>query len=234
MFIKRGESAMNSLLTAEFWSALTAIVIIDLVLAGDNAVVIGLTARNLPKEQQQKVIFLGTFSAIALRSLLTLTVAWLLKIQGLLLLGGAFLVWVAYKLLIEEKKHDIKSEANLWGAIKTIMIADTIMSLDNVLAVAGAAHGDFRLVVLGLLISVPIIVWGSTLIIKWVEQFPVIIYIGAGVLAWTAAKMIVNEPLAKNFFIAYPILKWVLIMIITVGVIVSGKIKRDKQTKHIA
>lgn len=229
----RGEGTMD-FFTAEFWSALMAIVVIDLVLAGDNAIVIGLTARNLPKEQQKKVIFWGTFGAIALRSLLTLAVVWLLKIPGLLLIGGVLLVWIAYKLLVEEKGHDVGSAASLWAAIKTIIIADTVMGLDNVLAVAGAAHGDFILVVLGLLISVPIVVWGSTLIIKWVERFPVIIYIGAGVLAWTAAKMIVDEPLVKGFFTANPVLKWCLIVVIIVAVLALGRMKKQKQVKQAA
>lgn len=220
--------------TPEFWSALMAIVVIDLVLAGDNAIVIGLTARNLPKEQQKKVIFWGTFGAIALRSLLTLAVVWLLKIPGLLLAGGVLLVWIAYKLLVEEKSHDVGSAGSLWAAIKTIIIADTVMGLDNVLAVAGAAHGDFILVVLGLLISVPIVVWGSTLIIKWVERFPIIIYIGAGVLAWTAAKMIVDEPMVKGFFTANPVLKWGLIVVIIVGVLAAGRMKKQKQEKQAA
>lgn len=220
--------------TPEFWSALMAIVVIDLVLAGDNAIVIGLTARNLPKEQQKKVIFWGTFGAIALRSLLTLAVVWLLKIPGLLLAGGVLLVWIAYKLLVEEKSHDVGSAGSLLAAIKTIIIADTVMGLDNVLAVAGAAHGDFVLVVLGLLISVPIVVWGSTLIIKWVERFPIIIYIGAGVLAWTAAKMIVDEPMVKGFFTANPVLKWGLIVVIIVGVLAAGRMKKQKQVKQAA
>ena len=220
--------------TPEFWSALMAIVVIDLVLAGDNAIVIGLTARNLPKEQQKKVIFWGTFGAIALRSLLTLAVVWLLKIPGLLLAGGVLLVWIAYKLLVEEKSHDVGSAGSLWAAIKTIIIADTVMGLDNVLAVAGAAHGDFILVVLGLLISVPIVVWGSTLVIKWVERFPIIIYIGAGVLAWTAAKMIVDEPMVKGFFTANPVLKWGLIVVIIVGVLAAGRMKKQKQVKQAA
>ncbi|WP_268624224.1 TerC family protein [Paenibacillus alvei] len=220
--------------TPEFWSALMAIVVIDLVLAGDNAIVIGLTARNLPKEQQKKVIFWGTFGAIALRSLLTLAVVWLLKIPGLLLAGGVLLVWIAYKLLVEEKSHDVGSAGSLLAAIKTIIIADTVMGLDNVLAVAGAAHGDFILVVLGLLISVPIVVWGSTLIIKWVERFPIIIYIGAGVLAWTAAKMIVDEPMVKGFFTENPFLKWGLIVVIIGGVLAAGRMKKQKQVKQAA
>lgn len=221
-------------LTADFWSALMAIVIIDLVLAGDNAIVIGLSARNLPKENQKKVIFWGTFGAIAIRSLLTLAVVWLLKIPGLLLLGGAMLIWIAYKLLVEEKKHDVASAASIWAAIKTIIIADTVMGLDNVLAVAGAAHGDFILVVMGLLISVPIVVWGSTLILKWVERFPIIIYIGSGVLAWTAGKMITDEPLVKGFFTENPVLKWGLIIVIIASVLVMGRMKKQKQVKQAA
>ncbi|MFL1675516.1 TerC family protein [Paenibacillus dendritiformis] len=221
-------------LTADFWSALMAIVIIDLVLAGDNAIVIGLSARNLPKEHQKKVIFWGTFGAIAIRSLLTLAVVWLLKIPGLLLLGGAMLIWIAYKLLVEEKKHDVASAASIWAAIKTIIIADTVMGLDNVLAVAGAAHGDFILVVMGLLISVPIVVWGSTLILKWVERFPIIIYIGSGVLSWTAGKMITDEPLVKGFFTENPVLKWGLIIVIIAGVLVMGRMKKQKQVKQAA
>ncbi len=127
------------LFTPEFWSALLAIVIIDLVLAGDNAIVIGMAARNLPKENQKKVIFWGTFGAIAIRSVLTLVVVWLLLIPGLRVVGGLLLVWIAYKLLVEEKSHEVKTATNLWAAIRTIIIADTAMGLDNVLAVGGAA-----------------------------------------------------------------------------------------------
>ncbi|MFD0676228.1 MULTISPECIES: TerC family protein [unclassified Paenibacillus] len=216
--------------TTEFWSALLAIVVIDLVLAGDNAIVIGLSARNLPRDQQKKVILWGTVGAIVVRSVLTLVVVWLLKIPGLLLLGGLLLIYIAYKLLVEEKKHDVESAASLWAAIKTIIIADTVMGLDNVLAVAGAAHGDFVLVVLGLLISVPIVVWGSTLILKWVERYPIIIFIGSGVLAWTASKMIVDEPFLKGFFDVNPILKWGLVVVIVAGVLVLGKVKQQKRT----
>lgn len=221
------------LFSTDFWSALLAIVVIDLVLAGDNAIVIGLSARNLPKEQQKKVIFWGTAGAIIVRSLLTLLVVYLLKVPGLLLAGGVLLIWIAYKLLVEEKKHDVSAAGNLIGAIRTIVIADTVMGLDNVLAVAGAAHGQFVLVVLGLLISVPIVVWGSTLILKLVDRFPIIIFIGAGVLAWTASKMIVDEPFMKGFFEDRQLLKWTLIVVVVLGVLIVGKLKKDKQ-KHVS
>ena len=195
-------------LSAEFWTALLSIIIIDLLLAGDNAIVIGLAARNLPKHQQKKAIIWGTAGAVVVRALATIFVVWLLKIPGLLLVGGLLLVWIAYKLLVEEKGHDdIEAGGSLWEAMRTIIIADALMGLDNVLAVAGAAHGNFLLVILGLLISVPIMVWGSTFILKWIERFPIIITIGAGVLAWTAAKMIVDEPFLKAYF-ANPAVKY--------------------------
>lgn len=218
------------LFTMEFWSALLSIIIIDLVLAGDNAIVIGLAARNLPKHQQKQTIIWGTVGAIAIRAAATLAVVWLLKIPGLLLVGGVLLVWIAYKLLVEEKGHDVQAGKSMWEAIRTIIIADALMGLDNVLAVAGAAHGSFLLVVLGLLISVPIIVWGSTLILKWVERFPIIITIGAGVLAWTAAKMIVGEPFLKEYF-ANPIIKYGFEALVVAGVIIAGMLKKSKQHK---
>jgi YjbE family integral membrane protein len=212
--------------SADYFSALLSIIVIDLVLAGDNAIVIGLAARTLPKDQQKKVILWGTVGAIAIRILATLAVVWLLKIPGLLLLGGVLLIWIAYKLLAEEKDHDVKPSDNFWAAIKTIIIADALMGLDNVLAIAGASHGDFSLVVIGLLVSVPIVVWGSTLILKWVDRFPIIITIGAGVLAYTAAKMITDEKFLKGFFEDNPLLKWGLIATIVLGVILFGRMKK--------
>lgn len=221
------------LFSTEFLSALLAIIIMDLVLAGDNAIVIGLAARNVPAEKQKKVIFWGIAGAIIVRALLTIFVVWLLKIPGLLLLGGLLLIWIAFKLLVEEKGHgEMKSEASLLGAIKTIIIADAVMGIDNVLAVAGAAHGSFILVVMGLMVSIPIVVWGSTIILKWVERFPAIIYIGAGVLAWTASKMIADEPFLHGFFEENPILKWTLSIIIIAGVLVLGRVKKQKQSKN--
>ncbi len=189
------------LFSVEFLSALAAIVVIDLVLAGDNAIVIALAARSLPAHLQKRAILWGSVGAILVRSAMTLVVVWLLKVPGLMLVGGALLIWIAYRLLLPEagsgEGHG-PAATGFWGAMRTIVIADAVMGLDNVLAVAGAAHGSYVLVVLGLLISVPIVIWGSTLILKWVERFPVIVYVGAGVLAWTAVKMIVGEPLLKN------------------------------------
>jgi YjbE family integral membrane protein len=191
--------------TPEFISALAAIVVIDLALAGDNAIVIALAARALPAHQRRLAIIWGTLGAIVVRCIMTLAVVWLLGIPGLMAAGGVVLVWIAYKLLKPQGNgpaHDLRPAVGFWGAMQTIVIADAAMGLDNVLAVAGAAHGSFILVVLGLLISIPIVIWGSTLILKWVERYPWIVQIGVAVLAWTAAKMIVDEPLLRDFFAA--------------------------------
>jgi YjbE family integral membrane protein len=194
---------MELLMTAEFWSALAAIVVIDLVLAGDNAIVIALAARNLPKVHQRKAILWGTLGAVVVRTSLTVAVLWLLQVPGLMLAGGALLVWIAYRLLTGDdggREHDVAPAASFWAAMRTIVIADAVMGLDNVLAVAGAAHGSILLVVLGLLISIPIVVWGSTLILHWLERFPSLLYVGGAVLAWTAVKMITAEPFLEEFF----------------------------------
>ena len=185
------------LFSAPWWSALLAIILIDLVLAGDNAIVIALAARNLPPHLQKKAIAWGTVGAIAVRSVMTVGVVWLLKIPGLMLVGGLGLLWIAYKLLADQgdKAHDGPVANTFWGAMKTIVIADALMGVDNVLGVAGAAQGSFALVVIGLLVSIPIVVFGSTMVLKLVERFPLIINVGAAVLAVTAAKMIVSEPL---------------------------------------
>ncbi|WP_026677028.1 TerC family protein [Fictibacillus gelatini] len=213
----------------EFLIALLSIVMIDLVLAGDNAIVIGLAARNLPKHQQKKVIIWGTIGAIIIRAAATIAVVWLLEIPGLLLAGGLILIWIAYKLLTEEKDHEVKAGKNTWAAIRTIIIADAVMGLDNVLAVAGAAHGNFLLVIIGLAISVPIVVWGSTIILKWMERFPIIITIGAGILAWTASKMIVKEQFEfmKNLF-DNPFIKYGFEIVVVAAVVLVGYLKKQK------
>ena len=183
--------------TAPWWSALLAIVLIDLVLAGDNAIVIALAARSLPPQLQRKAIAWGTVGAIVVRSVMTVGVVWLLKIPGLMLVGGLGLLWIAYKLLANQDhgEHQGPVASTFWGAMKTIVVADALMGIDNVLGVAGAAHGAFDLVIIGLMISVPIVVFGSTMVLKLVERFPMIINLGAAVLAFTAAKMIVSETL---------------------------------------
>ncbi len=212
------------ILSAEFLSALVAIIIIDLVLAGDNAIVIALAARSLPPEQRRKAVMWGTCGAIVVRTAMTLVVVWLLKIPGLMLLGGALLVWIAYKLLADNNNggHEVSAASGFWGAMKTIVVADAVMGLDNVLAVAGAAHGNFLLVVIGLLISIPIVIWGSQLILKYVERYPAIVYIGGAVLAWTAAKMMVSEPLVKGYLENQAMLGGLVYIVVMGGVLGAG------------
>lgn len=212
-------------------SALLAIIVIDIVLAGDNAIVIALTARALPAHLQRRAIVWGALGAIVVRSLMTVVVVWLLKIPGLQFIGGAVLLWIAYRLLLPEEGHrGVRgaSASGIWGAMRTIVIADAVMGLDNVLAVAGAAHGNYFLVVTGLTISVPIVVWGSVLVLKLVDRFPGVVYVGAAVLLWTAVKMINAEPLLKPWLEASPMLAWLAFAAIPL-VLWAGFIKNHRQ-----
>lgn len=225
------------LLTLEFWTALLSIVLIDLVLAGDNAIVIGLAARNVRKEDQKKVIVWGTIGAIVVRVIMTLLVLELLKLPGLRLAGGLALIWIAYKLLVDDKSHDIKGGDRMWAAIGTIIVADTMMGLDNVLAVAGAADEDILLVVFGLAISIPIMVLGSTMILKLTERFPVVITIGAAVLAWTASKMLVAEPLILDWFasgwIKYGFEMVIIALVVGLGLLMKKKLEREREIQQM-
>ncbi len=215
-------------LSAPWWSALLAIVLIDLVLAGDNAIVIALAARNLPAHLQKKAILWGTVGAIVVRSAMTLVVVWLLKVPGLMLVGGLGLLWIAYKLLADQggDEHSGPVANTFWGAMKTIVVADALMGIDNVLGVAGAAHGSFDLVVIGLLVSVPIVVFGSTMVLKLVERFPIIIQLGSAVLAFTAAKMITSEPLLDAVFdppeVIHTAARWLTYVVAVLGVLAAG------------
>ena len=221
------------ILSTEFLSALLAIIVIDLVLAGDNAIVIALAARNVPKHLQKQAILWGAAGAIVVRTSMTLIVVWLLKIPGLLFAGGAMLVWIAYRLLRPEEENGngagINGASTFWGAVKTIVVADMVMGLDNVLAVAGAAHGSFLLVALGLLISIPIVVWGSTLLLRFVERYPGFVYLGAGVLAWTAVKMVTSEPLLTDAFAVYKLTVPLLYAVTVFGVLWAGFVKNHRR-----
>jgi len=208
--------------SAAWFSALMSIVLIDLVLAGDNAIVIGLAARNVPPHLQRRVVLWGTAGAIIVRALLTGVVVWLLKIPGFLLVGGLALIYIGWKLTREEdKSHAIEPKASFRAAVQTIVVADAVMGVDNVLAVGGAAHGSWLLVIIGLVISIPIVVWGSQLVLKWVERYPVIVWMGAGVLGWTAAKMIASEPLLAGWLIAHPHFITALEVVVVVGLVAA-------------
>ncbi|MCE7794864.1 TerC family protein [Salipaludibacillus sp. CUR1] len=180
------------------WTLLT-IIGIDIVLGGDNAIVVALACRHLPENMRNKAIILGIMFAVLSRGLLTVIAVQLLAIPYLMGIGGFFLIWIAFRLVKTENSHnDAQENYSVSDAIKTIVIADVVMGFDNVIAVAGAADGNPSLVIAGLIISVPIIIWGSKLILYLMEKFPVIIYLGAAILLYTAGKMIVHEDIVVS------------------------------------
>ncbi|ASM76524.1 membrane protein [Vitreoscilla filiformis] len=193
---------MEQFMHAEFWLAVGQIIMIDILLGGDNAVVIALACRKLPDSQRTKGILWGTAGAIVLRVILIFFALTLLAIPFLKLAGAALLVWIGVKLLApddEDEHGNIASSDKLWGAVKTVIVADLVMSVDNVIAIAGAAQGaggdhQMPLVVFGLLVSIPIIVWGSQLVIKLMDRFPMIIVLGGMLLGWIAGTMAVSDP----------------------------------------
>lgn len=179
-----------------FWIAVGQIILIDVVLSGDNAVVIALACRNLSPERRRTGIFWGVAGAVALRVVLTTFAALVMNLPWLKFGGGLLLLWIAIKLMLPEDEdgHDIESSEHLWGAVKTIIVADFVMSLDNVIGVAGAAHGSLVLLLFGLALSIPLIVWSSQLIMHWMARFPVIVLLGAGLLGYVAGQMIFTDP----------------------------------------
>jgi YjbE family integral membrane protein len=184
------------LTSATFWVAVGQIILIDIVLSGDNAVVIALACRNLSPEQRKTGIFWGVAGAVSLRVVLTIFAALVMNLPWLKFAGGLLLVWIAVKLMLpeEEEGHDIEASAHLWGAVKTIVVADFVMSLDNVIGVAGAAQGSLVLLLFGLAVSIPLIVWSSQLILRWMERWPWIVLLGAGLLGYVAGQMIFSDP----------------------------------------
>ncbi|WP_223070274.1 TerC family protein [Paenibacillus caui] len=222
------------LFSATFFLTLVNIIFIDLILAGDNAIIVGMAAKKLPPSVQKKAILYGTGGAVLLRILATLVVVWLLHIPWLLAIGGLLLIYIAYKVLTDDDKEDkIEAKDSLWPAIRTIIIADAAMGLDNVIAVAGASNQHMVLVVIGLMISVPIVVWGSTIFIKLLTHFPWIAYLGAAVLAYTASHMITEEPKLLPFFEDKPVLKYGFIVIVMLVVLYAGYIKK-RRTREAA
>lgn len=182
------------IVSMQFFMALGSIILLDILLGGDNAVVIAMAANKLPANLRRKAILIGTGGAVVIRLVMTLIAVWLLTIPFLQALGGLILLPIAVKLLVPaEQEENVTASDNLMGAIKTIIIADAAMGVDNVLAIAGASHGSFLLVACGFLISIPIIVGGSTVIGKLMDRFPVILYAGAGLLGWTAGSMIGHD-----------------------------------------
>jgi len=197
---------MEQLATPQFWVAVVQIIVIDILLAGDNAVVIALACRNLPPDLRKKGIFWGVAGAIGLRVALTAFAATLLTLPGLKLAGGLALLWIGIKLVgpTEEQGHEIEGSASLSGAIRTVIIADFVMSLDNVIGVAGAAKGNFMLLVFGLVVSIPLVVVGSKLVLRALDRFPVVIVLGGALLGWIAGELIATDPLSAPHLAGLP------------------------------
>lgn len=205
----------------EFIVALFSIMMVNIVLSGDNAVVIALASRSLPAKQQKMAILWGSAGAIGLRVVLTLVAVVLLHIPYVQFIGGVLLVWIAAKLLMENgSEEDVEASDTLWKAVKTIIVADLIMSLDNTLAIAAVAKGDYLLLTLGLALSIPLIIFGSQIIVAIMDRFPVIVYAGAGLIAWTAGEMMQQDRLMAAYANVAPV--WLLPAIVTVGVIGLG------------
>jgi YjbE family integral membrane protein len=209
-----------------FWVALMQIIGVNIVLSGDNAVVIALAARSLPQKQQKAAIIWGSGGAVIMRIILTVVAVEMLKWPYLKLIGAVLLLWIAVKLLVpeDEGEGDINTSDNLMAAIKTILIADLVMSLDNVIGVAAAAKDSLLLLILGLGISIPLVVFGSTILLKLMDRFPIIITIGAGLLGWVSGEMAATDPIIKDWVNAnMHWLHWVAPAIGAIFVIATGK-----------
>ena len=198
---------MDALLGADFWIGLLKIVWINIILSGDNAVVIALAARGLPPEQQKKAVMLGSGAAVVLRIALTVVAARLMQLPYVEVIGGLLLLWIGVGLLKsedEEADGGAVVKQSMMAAVRTILLADLVMSLDNVIAVAAAAGGDMLLLILGLAISIPLVIFGSTLMIKLMERFPVIVVLGAGLIGWVAGETITSDHVLETLVQANP------------------------------
>ena len=218
----------------QFWVSVLQIIAIDLLLSGDNAVVIALACRNLPPEQRRKGVMFGVAGAISLRVILTFFAVGLLTLPYIKIVGAVLLIWIGVKLIAPQEEHTgdhIKANTHLWSAIKTIIVADFVMSLDNVIGVAAAAKGSFGLLVFGLLISIPMIVWSSQLILKFMDRFPIIIVIGGALLGFVAGEMLLSDMLVKQWVDEQPHwLHWLVPALSAVIVVVMGKWLARRQT----
>ncbi len=216
---------------SDFISGLLAIILLDLVLAGDNAIVIAMAASKLPPTLQKKAVFWGTFGAVAVRFALTAVVVYLLKLPGLTLIGGLLLLPIAWKLLDQHGDADpeISAGSNFWSALRTIIVADALMGMDNVLAIAGVSSGHLSLVLIGLFISVPLVVWGSTLILKMIVRFPIIMYLGAGAIAFTAGRMIAHDNWVNGWFDAHIWAVYAMDLLLVAGICGGGWFRQRRK-----
>jgi YjbE family integral membrane protein len=221
---------MDMLATPDFWIGLVKIVWINIILSGDNAVVIALAARSLPPHQQKQAIFYGSAAAVVLRIMLTVVAAKLLALPYLQIVGGLLLLWIGVQLLADEDESEgeHKPHGSLMAAVRTILIADLVMSLDNVIAVAAAAHGSMTLLILGLAISIPLVIFGSTLMIKLMARFPIIIVLGAGLIGWVggetiASDVILSESVAGHHALIYAAAAAGAVIVIVLGKLLSRR-----------
>jgi YjbE family integral membrane protein len=214
----------------EWWIlAFIKIMFINLILSGDNAIVIAMASKKLPEAQRRLAIFWGTFGAIALRIILTLVAVALLSIPYLTAIGAILLIWLAIKLLVDNQAHtEVKASSGLSNAILTIMVADFVMSVDNVIAITAVAEGNLLLIFVGILFSIPLIIWGSQLIMTLLEKFPVLIYVGAAILAYTAGEMFATEQKVKEWGLLTPFIEYFLPTLLAIAVVFVGWLIKRK------
>ena len=222
---------MEMIQDVNFWIGLMKIIWINIILSGDNAVVIALAARSLPAHQQKKAIVFGSGAAVVLRIVLTVVAAHLLQLSFLQVVGGLLLLWIGVQLLSEEEEEEgeAKTGGGLMAAVRTILIADLVMSLDNVIAVAAAAKGNDLLLLLGLAISIPLVIFGSTLMIRLMERFPIIVTLGAALIGWVGGETIVSDVVLKDLAAAY---HWLHYAAAAAGAIFVVLVGRALQKRH--
>jgi YjbE family integral membrane protein len=228
-------------LTPAFWSGLAQIILVNIILSGDNALVIALACRNLQKKHQKPAILIGSAGAIVLRIIFVLIIDQLLKIGYLKLVGGLLLLWIGVKLVQgeEEGEDGVKAAGSLWGAVRTIIIADAVMSLDNAIAIAAAAHGDTVLIVLGLIISIPLIIFGATLIMLLLHRFPIIVIAGGALLGYIAGEVLATDPAyAERLAAALPNAKLIFeiggaVLVVALGYFLQYRAKRRERAEPI-
>lgn len=217
----------------DYFLSLAGIVMVNILLSGDNALVIALASRNLAPDQQKKAMLWGSAGAIGLRIILTFGAVLLLQIPYLQLIGGLLLLWIAVKIIgsKREEHNQVEAKQNLLEAIRTVILADLVMSLDNVLAIAGVAKGNISLLVVGLAISIPLILWGSKAIGALMEKWPIIITLGSAFLGWTAGEMILGDKMMFSITLQYPWLSWVIPGTLAVIVVIVGKVIAEGKQK---
>ncbi|WP_245533967.1 TerC family protein [Effusibacillus pohliae] len=199
------------------------VILIDIVLGGDNAIFIAMACRRLPHRLRKKTVFWGMMGAVVVRAALAVVAIQLMRIPLLELLGGLLLVWIAYRLLVQNHGHrPVHAGQNFWSALKTILIADTVMGIDNILAIAGAAHGNVWVLITGFFVSIPLIIWGSRLLLQWIDRYPVISYAGASMIAWTGGSLIVEDEFAHRFMQLVPYADLAIPLLLAIVVVISG------------